>query len=969
MADSGITGGAPRAARGGMHTMKKTALGILGAAALTIFGLGVFCACNPDDPGPGPGPGPDPGSVDYTELLGEYASQVWVSTDGELDLAAQTFEGASSFELTDVSGSYGDTVISCTADGVAYRLTLNVDGALEMRNAETDALARTFMVDASAFAGMWTEDGNTSYYIMVSSHPDEEGFFGWKMFAQSGVTPGDAEQAVTVFMFNEQNQAEMFLYVPDQDVTMYYYGSAVYMGTGTGEMSGTQLVAYAGAYQSVYVNDAGATLALDLVASTVTYGEESYALTLGYGLYGAGLWFRSDVTEYALVRMLDGTYLISSAGSTAFAPYESDWLTGETESEGLWSSGNNLYDVSFESETSVIFDGEPYEMERYISEGDLVYRFMIGENAYVIRPLEGTPDAFSMESDVSRHGGYYFRNTIKQTFAQTFTNNAETLTVDANNNYYVTVHMTQTGETAGSSGTFTYLPELGAVALSYRLFREGATLYLTEVNTQGIYWALVGGNGAYASYASYFTQAFLPEAEAAFTRALEDGDDYFTAGGADPSTLRFDFDGGTVSVDGGDGVCYTWGYGSIDGVSLPDLYVEIGTPPSGSDITEYERTTLIASDTGLYAWFSTVEIDPATGMMTISDTSEGFYVPQSTFLELCGLSFVYDGAFVRQTIAIGTDGTLTISAYDASAEGSALMPATSFPYSLLLTKTAEGGELLELTYTPAGEEPVTIAVVDRMYAVLGSVTYSCPDLAANVGYYYDATYANEVRLLPDGGIRVNGRAAEEVRLTLRDGGVEAAYTLRGTAYTAVFSAGAATVNGQSYSQKTFDPKAFVGAYTVDGAQIAVSVTAADVNAAYSLTASINGISATPTLQYSAQGEQQLAFSVVDLASLRRISCTVTLQGGTYTVAVGDASVSLPAAEWSYEDFVFTQQQTLTGEHTFACVVKEGAPLYLFDGTLCGDYVVSVVSGEVTLTVRCGDHAIRIAQGGTAELVG
>lgn len=945
--------------------MKKI---VLGAAALLALGLGVLCACTdptPDPgPGPGPGPGPDPGpdpSTDFSEQLEDFAMQNWYSVEGVLDFAEGTFTGAESFSIDNVTGTENDTLISVTADGVAYELQLNIDGALEMRNAETDAVFTTFMAEASAYSGAWTEDGNTTYYVLVSPDLDEEGYFSYQMIAQGTLPVGEPSQAVTVFSY-EQGAASMFFYVPEEDVSIYYTGSTVYMSQGS-DMAGTAIVPYTGVFYDTYLNAGMEPLTIDFAANTLNYQGEDVACQPGYGLFGAGIWFQYEEGYCALVYDFDGTRLFSDSGSEVYAPYTSDWLTGSEAGENSWINASDSYEVSFSSEESVNFNGTEYPLERAVSEGDLVYTFMMDTEVYIIRPVGGNSDVFRLESDILLYAGYYFRTTAAESFVGSFTSNSETLIIDET--YFITIETLGESEPATSQGLFAYLPEMGAIALSYQPFGTGgATLYLTEVNESGIYWTLAGDDN-YVIYMTYFTEEFLPEAVDIFTEALSDSaeGDYFTMGGAQPVELKFDFENGTAELTGYDTFYFTWGYGYITNQTAPDLYVELSNDPGLTTGTyEYERILLIPASTGLQATCSVVEVDTAAGVAEIVSEREAFFIPNSTFEELKGINFVYEGAFVDQTIAIDEDGVLTISTYDPSSNGTELMPAAAYDYTLALTVDEAGTETLTIRYTLSDDTEGTIVVTDRLYAELGSYVYSHPDFAAAAGTYYDATYANYLTLSVRGELSYNGTAVTVNEISSSDGAVTITYTRTGTQHTAVFADRTATVGDTAYNKVTFTPERFIGTFEVDGANISVTRAEGDVNDAYSLVAQINGTIAVASWAYSSEG-QQYTFSITDFATFRRITCTMTLSGDTLTVQVGDESETVSAASWAYTDFAFEGEQAV-GDKALTCVVKKGAPIFLLDGVQCTGYVVSIENGEATLRLTCGATTVTLAKGGT-----
>ena len=289
--------------------MKKL---VLTAAMLLTLGLGVFAACAPSEEDPNPNPDPDPSE---TYDLGGYAETPWVSTYGTLNFEEGTYDGADSFAVTGVEGEYEDIVISCTMDGANYTLTYNnEEGRLDLYNAQGE-FEYFFMADGSAFAGSWSTEDDTSAYYVISSIPDEEGYFAWSIYAAGSMIPSQTEQAITVFMFNEdaERSAGMFFYVPSMEVSYSFTSSGgVYMGTSESE-NGTAVTTYTGPYSSSYRNSSGDILTIDFSTSIVSYRGSTVSCSAGLGLLGSGIWFNLDGTDYALVYMGDATYLRSTA--------------------------------------------------------------------------------------------------------------------------------------------------------------------------------------------------------------------------------------------------------------------------------------------------------------------------------------------------------------------------------------------------------------------------------------------------------------------------------------------------------------------------------------------------------------------------------------------------------------------------------------------------------------------------------
>lgn len=976
--------------------MKKLALL---AAGLLALGMGVFMACTdnvdtgdnggdpntPPDGGDPVTPVPDP-EPDYSEQLGAYDDQLWLSSDGVLDLADGTFDGVDSFEITGVTGSNASIVISCTADEVDYNISLNDSGALEMRTAEGSELVRTFLADASAFAGAWYSEDNTSYYYVISSAVDEEGYFGWKMCsAASNVNPGDPYRAVTMFEAYDDGNAGMMFYVIDAGYYYYYSSETVYMSDGS-SMGSSQVQAFTGIFEDTYVNNAGEELTIDMQNNTVVFQGNELSAGSGYGLLGAGIWFTSGSLEYALVYTNECVYLKSSDNTTeVYAAYDDEWLSGTEEGAGEWSIGTNTNNTaSFTDDQSVVFNGTEYDLTRYIDDGDLVYSFVVPVTqggsttsyTYVIRPVEGTTDVFMMEGGISSRAGYYFRNSAKQQFVQTYTSNSQILEVDED--YYVTVTSRNlSGNTVSDyRGEFTYLTDLGSIVLRYSapsMTGVSATYNLAMISTEGIYWTIVGSGNGYAVESTYFTEEYLPTAVAAFSQTLENSDDYFTTGGENPHTLLFDFDSGIVTVDGDDQkrFYFSWGYGAIRSDTEYDLYITVSEGEMVINNT-YNRYTLFPSNAGLDAICDVVSID-AAGSITYSDETSRFYASRSTLEELFGLEFVYDGTYGQSSIYIDEEGDLYLSSYDTSSDSTDLIKWDKTDYNVHIALD-ENSEVITLVYS-VGDQNYTITITDRLYAEYNSLVYSIPDLAEVVGTYSDGGNGY-VTLSADGSLSINGSAVNVTNITSAPDQVVVTYVRNGVSYTAVFTTGSVTVNDVEYDKVDVNLQAFIGTYGVgvDGETIYIGITSAagSVNEQITLVATVNGVIRTPYIQFSA-GKLQLYFTSFDLSLGGTVRCTMTLDGDEVTVdvTVGGQTghVKVAATEVDYGKFVVEDQSTSCGELT--CIVKDGAPLFMLDGVLCDNYAVSDdKNGTQTLTLTFGDEVISINYAdGEASLAG
>ena len=961
--------------------MKKFALLASGVLAL---GLGVFCACTPTtEPNPG-GDDPINDPTNFNEEMGAYADIYWISQDGLLDLSTNTFEGASSFAVTGVQGSGDDIVISCTADDVDYNLTLNVDGALEMRTAADNTLVRTFMGDASLFAGAWyDEDGTDGMYYVISSTLDEDGYFSWKSYNQGAYTPGDTSRAVTVFQNYDDGSAGMYFGVPSEedesviDVSYYYSSNTIYMNDGSVTGS-VQLAPYSGVFSTVYRNNDGDEITLDLNNSLAYINGEDCLTQFGTTVYGAGISFTYDSVEYALVYMNEGTYLYGGDQTVMYAPYDSSWLVGRRGDDGEWSDGTGIYPVSFEDDSSVNFNGTTHPLGQAVNSGDLVYTFTAGGVDYLIRPVAGSYDVFTLESSTaSRFSGQYFRKSHMDTYVRTYSNNSEELVVNSSYEIALTTHVYgQQDTTQRYGGTFVYLEDLGAIALSYSFGQGGASLYFTIVDSRGVYWSLAGSTGSYAVYSTYFNEEYLPQATEQVENALSGEDDYFTTGGVDADTMRFDFDEGLVYVNGAPSY-FTWGYGYITSVTEPEIYIMINGEEEGTATNyEYDRYTIYPSNEGIRVEFTTVTVDENAGTAIPSeDVEEYFYISANIFDHLRSTTFVYYGQYVNSSLYFDENGAIVIYSYNYGTDNEQLLTLTPYDYTLQLSYNSNGEEVITITYEVGGEE-YTVVVTDRLYATVNSLVYCISDLADVAGTYIGADNSY-ITVTTNGRITVNGVVASGVEFSSEEGLVTATYTLNRVSYTATFDGTTATTFSSegvtvTYDSKaTFTPENFVGTYVFGNITIGVTSSVSQVNEIITLQTTINGEIISHTLTYE-DGVQVLSFSGRDFQSWTMVNCTMRLNGDSLVVTVNNESRTVDAADWSYDDFVFEGEQEVRNDlgnviGVLECVVKEGAPIYLFNDVLCDNYTVSISDGVKTLQIHCGDTDIYVSVNADGEL--
>ena len=206
-----------------------------------------------------------------------------------------------------------------------------------------------------------------------------------------------------------------------------------------------------------------------------------------------------------------------------------------------------------------------------------------------------------------------------------------------------------------------------------------------------------------------------------------------------------------------------------------------------------------------------------------------------------------------------------------------------------------------------------------------------------------------------------------MRLQITAEGVTATYTLRSASYTALFNGTSVTVTGngstvQYASRAAFTPEKFVGTYTAGKNVITVYSSVNELNQRVALVTTINGAIASNTLTIK-DGAQVLAFSARDFETFEQINCTLTLSGDSIEVKVNGASAQATASDWSYSDFLFEGEKTLSAG-TLTCTVKEGAPVFALedaDGavTLAGACTVKVDGAVSTLTLKFGDVEVAL----------
>lgn len=899
--------------------------------------------------------------------VGVFAEQLWVGTDGTLDFASGTLTGTTEFKVTGVSGEKAETEISVTADGSDYIFKLNAAGALEMYSSaaaaeEGSAPLKTFMADASAFGGAWMADDPYVYvYYVIDSVLNAEGELEWDQLSKFTDEALEAEgTAVTKFSFDEEGKASVSLVMLSWEyphaVVSYDDEGALRIADDWGEYA---FLPYTEAFGSSasYLTEGGDKLVFDGEEGTIAYNGQSASYEAAAGEYGSGLKFTVGGKDYLLQRRFSGFYVISSDGAEGLAAYSPDRIRGD------WSSASGAFTISVDTDDKLVFNGTEYPLNAYAKDGEVLYDFTVNGVSYTIRPIAGVDVAFSLETEAVRHQGYYVLDEVKKTYVATYTNNVENLTVDED--YFITVTSLLDAEEVPATyqGSFTYLPDLQCIALVYGGNAATMKNYMVLVEEAGVYWSLVKSGNSYAVYASYYLLELVPEVEKLFNAGLTDeASDFYTTGGTEPESVSFDFANGTV-IWNGSPYRFIWNYETNEiGSSYPSIVflTDIQTDADGNPVS-YNYHSIRTFDKGLQmTTFNTASQE--------DDTVYAYYISDSVFQDILGISFTYRGEYYDEKMILNEDGSFAIATTDKTDSDSAVSMAV-YPYFLQRFFGTDGKENIIIAFNSSGTLYIYAYIVDREYVKIFDIVYSADDILDSIGTYYAG--ADSIEFTRDAGVKVNGTGAEVASVTKTASSVTVTYTYEATEYTAVFSGDTAVVtaaggNAVTYIRGKFTRGAFVGTYSFDGKVIVVSSSATGINSEPSLNVTVDGTAATATLAFTEEGKQRLSFSVLDFSTFETTVYSFILDGETLTLSNGTDTATFVAAKWDYSDFVFEGTKTLTDSdgatHTLVCLPKNGGktPLFLYDGSETALYEVTIAAdGSMTLEVTGAGITLQI----------
>lgn len=919
---------------------------------LLCLGLAfMLCACKGDS-GSTPTPTPPPTAPTGVDV-GDYA-RVWVAGGGcTLDLAAGTLTGSDDFEVKSITGEKANAVITCTADENEYTLSLNADGALDMKNSANEVV-HTFMAAPSEFAGAWlSSDRFAGYYYAVSDTLNASGKFDWAPVNKYATDEHmDEGEAVTKFSFTDGGKATLTFvdlrystYLQDnyEHTKIYYSGDTLKVLDAYGDVY--NLTPYGDCFDKSAAYLDAKEHKFSFSGEQIVFDGTNVDYQLKAGGSGSGLSFKAGNVDYFLQYRPDGLCLFTASEKISAIRYDPTLIVG------AWSDEDNTHTAVVTSDAAVTYDGTAYTLSLHAKDGGYYYSFTVNSVVYTVNFIDGIEAAFEMKAD-GTNVGYYILDSVKAFFVGSYTDNFDTFTISD------TYAITYEGEQGSQAGGFTYLPDFKCVAYYYG--QNANKKYLVVLDKDyGAFRILDSDLDAESIYYSDEAVELLKEL---FTLGLTNNTDVFTTGGASPKTLTLDFENGTLTYDGN---TYYFLYNYDPGVISGYPVIQFADTNGQSLSAVY---SLSCNGYGLF-------MVKATNLSQTAPTVEySRFISQAVYEELLGATFVYHGPLFDETVRLDTDGKLYIDSTDFTNADSAVT-ATEYNYGVERFVTGDQ-EQISLVFSVSSTFNVYLHIWNRQYATITDIYYARADFVGFIGSYHCG--ADVITLEHNGKPTVNGNAVTVTRFETdaTENSLTVKYTYSGVEYTAVFTATGLTVTptegeGKAYVKFEFDTDKFVGVYTVGTDEIVVTSVASSVNTAPTLSVTLNGDPVLARLSLTEDGKQRLSF----VTSLLRdapappplppsVVYTLTLDGNTITVVHDEDDATKAAAEWSYADFAFTGNKTVLGK-TFTCRLKENGttPLFFYDGVICSTYTVSVdASGTKTLTLMRGVIKITLTLG-------
>ena len=858
----------------------------------------------------------------------------WVAYGYTLDLVECTLTGSGydGFEVVSMEGEGESAVISCKAGDKTYTLTLNDEGALELKNG--DAAELTFLA-ANPFAGAWAPDDPYMFtYYMFSPEIGADGTFAWDQYAYEIDEPLELDgTATTVFSIGESGA----------DVSLKLNYGTVTLADGVAHFDD----GYGWAYDLLpYTDNVKEGSYFDEAGAVFSYQEGKFSLDgksadaeAKASAYGSGLSFTVDGKDYLFQVGPAGEYIVTDGVAHRAYPYQTDLLVG------AWSDndGNTLV---FQDGEEVKYNDVAYALTPSVKLGEIVIGFSAGTSKYEIR---FTDVEVALEfSDTYGVSSVFVRDDFKKEYVGGYTNYLDAFEIGED--YTMTNLVEDDGFfPASAKGSFEYLTEedlaeideeFAVVAYcfgNYAMFcepTEACNPFFTFVKNS---------DGKYALDGVIFAESDLPALIEMFNAGLESEDDVFTTGGTAPETLSIDFKAGTVTTTAS----------NVTAESPFFLYVSDFGVPQVCYITDDDQLHFVEpSVLGLY------DTTPDLSDPDADPIGKG-YISKKQYEKLLGMSFVYHGVYYDEVVTIAKDGTLSISTTDYTESDNAVVTKV-YPYQLTRYTFLEESDIIGLAFNVEGSTlNVLVNIYDLQYATVMGVQYCRTELSDFVGVYEAG--GKTVELTVRATVLVDGEEVElDAPVTATEGKATATYTADGASYTVEFTSAGATLGGVTYTKNNnvFAFDKFVGVYTVGEHEVEVQVTTIGINIPLSVVATVDGTSATYETSFTADG-QVLSLSVLDFMTFDTITITLTLKDGKITVSDGTNSATADAADWAFKNFSTQKEFTLTDSegatHKLICLPKEKgtAPLFFYDDleTMCTEYTVAKdADGTYTLTL-------------------
>lgn len=883
---------------------------------------------------------------------GEFARR-WISGNITLDLAAETMTGVEKFELISVENSGAETVMTCRIDGDDYTLSLNAEGALELKavSAETGSEPeKTFMVAANSFNGAWYLADDDMFTLFIAE-PDADGYFGWTvMEADGSFDPDYLYRATTRFTFDKNGSATVEFFVIDTEVTYVINENGnVCMPEANLEYAASDAL-----FKSAYVSEKNKNILIDKTEKTVTVDGTKVSYTAGNSAYGTGIVYTLGEKTYTVVFTLNGVVEYSDGGEENLVEFDQTLYSGE------WMGENK---ISFEKANKILFNGTEYDLRAAIVGGEVVFTFVADGTAYSIYGIPDNDVAFGLSSDGGDTFSFYLSQAAVQAFVGEYNANELSLKIDES------LQVVWGKDTAEGKGV--YLPALdrtldtpkGLNGIQLAAISLGDNRYIVWAG-EGTLVLLEESDGDFSVTASFYNDAAAIKVKEEIAAGLNSEADFYTSGGVHADTLSFDFTSKNATYNS-EKYAFNW-----------DYFINFNTGAEYPVLSFADKTDAAVKYVA-YRYFGEdyIRLEKYVAGVRKSYVS---LVSDEEYSKLFGTSYVKKGAFADETIAFGEDGKLTITSIDLTASSELTKSESYEEYAL----TVEKGVLVVTYRADAGigfetaiycdEIGKRVTMVQDEYIAASDVAYETA-----VGIYYDDDGGAMLEFTSDSRVIYTGFMIEETddpeeftSLKIENGvitGVIEYNSIFGSyTNTFVFQNGTVTVTEDesdpvTFTKKITTPAAFVGTYVFDGAEFVISAVTNSINIPYELQVTVDGDEASSvTLGFNAEGKQVLAFEAG--FSIWAIKYTAVLDGDKITFSDEDMEYGTAAAGrvWDYSDFAFGTPVTIDDEgvnYTLTCVTKADGkmPLYFLreeggSEMRLQKYTVTRIDGNLILDV-------------------